>query len=610
MRNNNSKNGARLLAFIKKIHVILTPADKARIGWILLCIFLGGCLEVLGIGVVLPYLALLISPQKISTIPSLQQAYQTLLAYGVIDTVSGFFIVLTLVIIAVYWLKNGFLVFNQGFQTRFTYGFYQRLATRLFQHYLQADYQAHLSKNTSELIRNINQFSFDLITAFLLPLLMLISEVLIVILVVGFLLAMNPLATLYVFVLLGVIVSMIFLKIRKNLHHAGQAVGELQSLSNKQVLQGLGSFKTTTLLHKQDFFVAEFEQAVSQISRHRSYFDVMQSMPRFFMETAVVTVMLSLAIIMLVRGQPSSELILTLSVFGMAGMRLLPSMNRMLNSLNSIKWSQAMMGDFLDDLRYLTTPSRRVAQSQDDLTFSELSLDKIGFGYDNGVPILTDIHLTIKAGQSVGFVGHSGSGKSTLIDIILGLLTPQHGQIRLNHQPLPAVLADWQRSIGYIPQDIYLSDESIRANIAFGVRASEIDESQLQHAIHTAQLDSLICELPEGLDTVIGERGVKLSGGQRQRIGIARALYHRPQILVMDEATAALDNVTEQAFISAVNGLKGQKTLIMIAHRLSTVENCDVIYFMDKGKIVDVGSYAELLQRNAQFQQMVGSQTA
>lgn len=575
---------------------------------ILLCIFVGGCFEVLGIGVVLPYLALLINPEKINSIPSLHMLYTSLQNSGLIANSNGFFIVLTVFIIGVYWLKNGFLVFNQRFQTRFTYGLYKKLSTKLFSHYLHEDYQTHLNKNTSTLIRNINQLTFDLITAFLLPLLMLISEVIIVILLVTFLLMLNPLSTLYVFVLLGGIVGFIFLNIRKHLHIAGEAVGELQTLSYKQVLQGLGSFKSTTLLHKQDFFVAQFHQAVTQISKHRSYFDVMQNLPRFFMETAVVTVMLSLAIVMLATGQPSSELILTLSVFGMAGIRLLPSMNRILNSLSSIKWSQSMMQGLLDDL-HLMAEQNASAHQASPLPFEQLQLHHISFAYDNGIRVLDDISLTVQAGQSVGFVGHSGSGKSTLVDIILGLLVPQTGHILLNHQPIAPILSSWQQSIGYIPQDIYLSDESIRANIAFGVERSQIDENQLNHAIQTAQLNSLIAELPQGLQTIIGERGVKLSGGQRQRIGIARALYHNPQILVMDEATAALDNVTERAFMSAVNGLKGQKTLLMIAHRLSTVENCDVIYFMDKGKIVDKGSYSELLQRNPQFQRMVGNQS-
>lgn len=594
-----------MLTFIKKFATILTPAEKWRIGLILLCIFVGGCLEVLGIGVVLPYLALLINPQKINSIQILQNSYQLLQNQHIINSTNGFFIILTLSIIAVYWLKNGFLIFNQSFQTRFTYGLYQKLSTNLFDYYLHEDYQSHLNKNTSELIRNINQLTFDLITTFLLPLLMLISEMVIVVLLVTFLLMMNPLSTLYVFILLGAIVSFIFLKIRKKLHESGQTVGELQTLSNKQVLQGLGSFKSTTLLHKQSFFVAEFGRAVRQISQHRSYFEVMQNLPRFFMETAVVTVMLSLAIMMLYLRKPSSDLILTLSVFGMAGMRLLPSMNRILNSLNSIKWSQSMMQGLLDDLQKIEKPQDSQMTVLEPFEFDTLNLENISFAYENGVKVLNDISLTLKAGQSIGFVGHSGSGKSTLVDVILGLLTPQTGTISVNQQPLRQILATWQQGIGYIPQDIYLSDESIRANIAFGVSANTINEQQLWYAIHTAQLERLIHELPEGLDTVIGERGVKLSGGQRQRIGIARALYHNPQILVMDEATAALDNVTERAFMSAVNGLKGQKTLLMIAHRLSTVENCDMIYFMDNGKIVDSGRYEELLERNSHFRKLV-----
>ncbi|GAA0800553.1 hypothetical protein GCM10009110_09250 [Psychrobacter piscatorii] len=233
--------------------------------------------------------------------------------------------------------------------------------------------------------------------------------------------------------------------------------------------------------------------------------------------------------------------------------------------------------------------------------FESLKLDNVHFSYTATAQTLNNLSLTIDANKSIGIVGHSGSGKSTLIDIMLGLLDPDVGEIRVNNKLLLDVKESWQQLIGYIPQDIYLSDDTIKANVAFGIEKNEIDDKQLALVLKTAQLEDLINGLKEGVDTIIGERGIKISGGQRQRIGIARALYHNPQILVMDEATAALDNVTEHEFMQAINKLKGRKTLIMIAHRITTVKNCDIIYVIENGYIIDKGSYQELSSSSKVF---------
>lgn len=567
-------------------------------------LLIGGGFEVIGIGIILPYLALLMNPSSVTHHHLIAPIYHFLVTHQIIASQTQFLILITGTIILIYWLKNSYFILNQRFQANFVYELYRTIATKLFRFYLTEDYKNHLDRNTGTLIRNINQLTLDLITIFLLPFLMLVSEVFIVLLLLVFLLYVNPLSTLYVFVLLGSMVSIIFMMTRKKIQAMGAKVADHQTSANRQVLHGLGSFKTTTLLQKQEFFVSHYNDAVEHLSENRKSFEVMQNMPRFLMETAIVTVMLSLALIMLWRGRTNGELILMLSLFGMAGMRLLPSMNRILNSMNAIKYSKAMIEELLVDL--LKIPQQQdqlVNKPQDSIIFDNIRLERVDFSYGDKLT-LKDINLTICAGQSVGFVGHSGSGKSTLIDVILGLLSPSRGKIMLNDKNIEDILPSWQKSIGYIPQDIYLTDESIKANIAFGVEPSQIDEKQLANVIKVAQLESLINELPEGVNTEIGERGVKLSGGQRQRIGIARALYHNPQVIVMDEATAALDNVTERAFMDAVNGLKGQKTLIMIAHRLTTVENCDVIYFMEKGKIVDKGTFQELNSSNMKFKNL------
>lgn len=574
----------------------------------MLLIFISSCLEVLGIGIILPYLAILLDPEKVLTLPFMSDIYSTLEDVGLVDGITHFLIFSTFLVIVFYWLKNVFFVFSLRYQVRFNYTLYTRMSSDLLHYYLNESYLQNINRNTSDVIRNVNQQTLDLIQGFLFPILLLVTEILVVLLLLAFLIAINPIATLYVFVLIGICVTGIFYYSRTKLQQSGEVVARNRSASNKAVLQSLGSFKTTKMLGKETFFVGSFNSAVQQMSTANQYLDLTQSLPRFFLETSIVTVMMSLAMILLYQGQPSGELILMLSVFGLAGIRLLPSMNRILNSLNSIKYMQGVLKDVMRDI-VSATKMNNTAQINESFgtnkfVFERLTLKNINFNYIANTPVLKNISLTIERNQSIGFVGHSGSGKSTLIDTMLGLLSHDTGNILINGRDIDDVLPEWQRSVGYIPQDIYLIDDTIKANIAFGVKEDHIDYAQVMTVLEVAQLDELICSLPNGIETVIGERGVKLSGGQRQRIGIARALYHNPQILVMDEATAALDNATEKAFMSAINNLKGKKTLIMIAHRLSTVKDCDIIYFMENGEIIDSGSYECLLKKNIVFRQL------
>ena len=575
----------------------------------MLLIFISTCLEVLGIGIILPYLAILLDPEKVLTLPFMSVVYSILEDAGLVDGITHFLIFSTFLVIVFYWLKNIFYIFSLRYQVRFNYTLYTRMSSELLHYYLNESYLQHINRNTSDVIRNVNQQTLDLIQGFLFPILLLVTEILVVLLLLAFLIAINPIATLYVFVLIGVCVMGIFYYSRAKLQQSGEVVARNRSASNKAVLQSLGSFKTTKMLGKETFFVDSFNSAVQQMSIANQYLDLTQSLPRFFLETSIVTVMMSLAMILLYQGQPSGELILMLSVFGLAGIRLLPSMNRILNSLNSIKYMQGVLKDVMGDIVSATKMNNTVKINENSRTnefvFESLTLKNINFNYVSNTPVLRNISLTIERNQSIGFVGHSGSGKSTLIDIMLGLLSQKTGNIVINGRNIDDVLPEWQRSVGYIPQDIYLIDDTIKANIAFGIKKDDVDYAQIMTVLEVAQLDELICSLPNGIETVIGERGVKLSGGQRQRIGIARALYHNPQILVMDEATAALDNMTEKAFMNAINNLKGKKTLIMIAHRLSTVKDCDIIYFMENGEIVDSGSYEYLLEKNMKFNNLV-----
>jgi ATP-binding cassette subfamily C protein len=316
---------------------------------------------------------------------------------------------------------------------------------------------------------------------------------------------------------------------------------------------------------------------------------------------------------MLVQGKDVQTLLPTLSLFAAAAFRMMPSIHRIISSATRIRYYKHTLDSVYEDLLDVGLPLTQslpnievTSPPLNPLVFEkEITLNHIFYQYPTGEGLaLKDIDLTINKGQAVGFVGPSGSGKTTLINLLLGLLSPTSGQLLVDGHNIAPHLTEWQHKIGYIPQDIYLSDDTIRRNIAFGVPDEHIEEAQVWAVIKLAQLETLVQQLPAKLDTVVGERGVRLSGGQRQRVAIARALYHQPQVLIMDEATAALDNETEREITQAVERLSGQKTLLIVAHRLSTVKNCDQLYFIDNGQVVASGTYEQLFTKSLAFQEM------
>jgi ATP-binding cassette subfamily C protein len=319
--------------------------------------------------------------------------------------------------------------------------------------------------------------------------------------------------------------------------------------------------------------------------------------------------MLSITIALVLRNKDLSTILPSLALFGFASVRLMPSISQILGSFSSLRFSFPAINPVWKDMEYLK--NEKVSQDRIFDEHSDVSLQKqiefknVSYQYPEAVTqSLKNINIIIPMGKAVAFVGSSGAGKTTIVDVTLGLLQPSFGQIFVDGIDIHTNIPAWQKQIGYIPQHIFLADNSIRNNIAFGIEESEIDDAKIWEAIRLSQLESLILELPEGIHTNIGERGVRFSGGQRQRIGIARALYHNPKILIMDEATSALDNITEKYIVQEIEALKGSRTIIIIAHRLTTVMNCDTIYFMDKGKIIDEGTYDNLIENNLAFKKM------
>jgi ABC-type bacteriocin/lantibiotic exporter with double-glycine peptidase domain len=402
------------------------------------------------------------------------------------------------------------------------------------------------------------------------------------------LILVEPIGALIVTGFLG-ISSFIFHRLTRNkLLNWGESRQFIEGKTNQHLLQGLGGVKDLKILGREDNFIHQFNVHNTNRAKITTKQYTLLQIPRLYLEFLAVLGMAGLIMVMVWQQKPLDLILPTLGIFVAAAFRMIPSVNRIMGSMQAIRYSRPVVNILYDEF-YLIRNTKEATPSLNRLAFkNELVVNNLNFSYPNvTAKALENVMVTIKKGESVGFVGSSGSGKSTLVDNILGLLTPDSGNISLDGVDIEHNLREWQNQIGYVPQSIYLTDDSLLHNVAFGISPEDIDMNDVQQAIKAAQLDEFIEGLPEGIHTMVGERGVRLSGGQRQRIGIARALYHDPHVLVLDEATSSLDSDTEQAVMDAVNLLHGEKTILIVAHRLTTLKNCDRIYKLEKGKLVE-----------------------
>jgi ABC-type multidrug transport system fused ATPase/permease subunit len=362
-------------------------------------------------------------------------------------------------------------------------------------------------------------------------------------------------------------------------------------------MQGLGGVKDIKLNGRERFFLESFSNHIQENAKIGTKATTLNLVPRIYLEILAVFAMAGLVIVFIIQNKPLDSLITILGIFIVAAFRMIPSANRIMMSIQNIRAAYPTVDLVYNEFCNINQEAKKNNIDEQKLNFSnQIVIKNLDFSYTNKLPYtIENISLVINKGESIGLIGPSGSGKSTLVDLVLGLLKPNHGEINIDGVNIENILRSWQKQIGYVSQSIYLTDDTLRNNIAFGINESQIDDFSINRAIKAAQLEEFINTLPDGINTNVGERGVRLSGGQRQRIGIARALYPDPSVLVLDEATSALDTNTEKEVMNAVNGLHGEKTLIIIAHRLTTVENCDKIYKISNGKLVYSGSPQKIL---------------
>jgi ABC-type multidrug transport system fused ATPase/permease subunit len=568
---------------IQKIRFILTPAEQKR-SIVLLCLMVvGTMLEMLGVGILFPVMILVGQNDFAISYPRIQPVLEFFGNPAQGQLIAG----VMLVLVTIYLIKNLFLAFLARWQACFVSDIQEQLADRLFTAYLRQSYTFHLQRNSTQLGHNIAEvkvFTLAVNTS-----MTILTEGLALLGITTLLLLAEPLGVLIVMLMLGAAVWSFNYITRARVTHWGVARQYHERLRNQHMYQGLGGIKDVKLIGRESHFLARFQLHNAQWAKVVGSQAILQQLPRLWLELVAVLALALLVLSMLGQGVDTNMIVPTLGLFAAAAFRLIPSFNRILSGVQSIRYSLPSVNLMYDEAKLIVAePSVKREKSAGPVpTFQvEIRLTNISYTYPSTlIPSVDNISITIQKGESVGFIGPSGSGKSTLIDVILGLLPPSDGQVMVDGEDIQTNLRAWQNQIGYVPQTIYLTDDTLRHNVAFGLAKEEIDDAAVRRAIKHAQLEKFVASLPKGLETVVGERGIRLSGGQRQRIGIARALYHDPAVLVLDEATSALDTATEHEVMQAVTALKGSKTMLIVAHRLSTVEHCDRLYRLEHGHV-------------------------
>ncbi len=572
---------------LKKLNVLLDKKQKRTMLGLVVLMIIGAALQTAGVSMIMPVVSIVMDKEAMHK-PGLLHDLFLLFGSG---SETRFTIIVMLGLIGVFIVKNLFLYFQQKITLAFVYTNQFRTSERMMKNYLRRGYEFFLNADTAVVQRSITS-DVNNMYALILALLQLMSDGIVFVFLVVFCFRKDPVMTVLLAVILLLLLVLIKRVLKPILHKAGEDNQNYYSGLFKHISQTVQGIKEVKIMCKEQHFVNEYTKCgkgyVDAVQKYSLYNQV----PKLLIEPVCVTVMIGYMLYMVIAGAESEVMITTLTAFAAAAMVLLPCVNRVNNQINNISYFEPFFMGVSDnlqdeingdkvDMSYATDNDRKMPIKE------RIELKDIVYAYPNTEKKIFDgASLTIPVGTSVGIVGTSGAGKSTVVDILLGLLEIQSGQILADGKDVKKDYRGWLKNVGYIPQMIFMLDDTIRNNVAFGVPKDKIDENRLWDVLKEAQLDEFIKSLPGGLDTGIGERGIRLSGGQRQRIGIARALYNNPEVLILDEATSALDNDTEAAIMESINRLHGKKTLVIIAHRLQTIEKCDLVYRVENGKAV------------------------
>ena len=561
-----------MIAELKKINFLITR--RQRLGLVLLAILLllGMVMEVFGLGILLPAITLILDPDIINK----NEYFGSISDYLGLDSHLEFVFYFLAIVLIIYLIKTLFLIFLTFKQNRFLNNINAYISNLLFEKYLRAPFSFHLSRNSTSLIKNL-QVEVIYFQVYCLALLTIVIESGLVVAVIATLIYIEPVGAISVGLFFGVLSYLFYSIFKVKLKEWGSYRENLDEQISKITIESLSVIKELNVLGKQNFFIELFSKLNYSKSRITSNYATISQLPRFYLELISIVGLVGFIFIMLIKGENPNSLITILGVFVAATFRLIPSLNRIMGALQNLKYYNKTI-----DLLYQETQINNLLVEEKTLDFefkNEIIFKNVNFKYNlENELIFNSLNFKIKKGQTIGLIGNSGSGKSTFVDILIGLLKPTSGQILVDSQDINKSISSWQKKIGYFSQDIHLIDDSILNNIALGVEKDEINLDSIEKCLASAQLKSFIEQLPNGINTKVGDKGVQISGGQKQRIGLARALYYNPEILILDEATSSLDNETENEVMKAIELLSDNKTIIIIAHRLSTLSFCDQVF--------------------------------
>lgn len=569
---------------LKQLNYLLSKKTKRTLVFVVIMSVIGSAAELLGVTIVLPIVELAMDQGN-----GEGMIVSVLHDFTGANTKEGLLIWMIVITIAVYIIKNIYVCFMYSRQFKFAATVKQEAATRLMKSYLSRPYSFFLNKNSSELIRSVGTDTGQLFQL-LSNLLTIFSNALTAACIIVFLATTNLAMTVTVGVILGTCLMVIVFGLQKINRRNGEINIQLHGFLLKHLQQAFEGVKEIKIMNTEGYFIDTYATTFRRSTNLDVKYSILNTMPKYLIESFAVIAVLSFLGVNIVCNPNYMELLPQLAAFCVAAFKLLPSVNAIYASFNSVVYYKASIDVVYNDIKLAEeceAENEFINDGNNELVFeNDIRLENVSFRYEGSDhDVLRGINIDIKKGQSVAFVGASGGGKTTTADIILSLLSPTSGRVLVDGVDIKSNKKAWRDKFGYIPQGIYLIDDSIRRNVAFGVPEDQIDDARVWGALKEAQLEGFVKTLAEGLDTEVGERGARISGGQKQRIGIARALYRNPEILVFDEATSALDNETEKEVMAAIDGLQGTKTIIMIAHRLSTIENCDVVYKVENGNI-------------------------